>query len=221
MFLEASPTTLSTLALGLVVGIRHAVEADHVAAVSTIVSQRNGWLASSWIGGLWGVGHSAAVLAIGAVVLLTQVRVPVGLERGLELGVGVMLVGLGIAALYGYRARRGTPAASHRHTHGWRAGGRGALLVGLVHGLAGSGALTALVLSSVSSTQLGLLYILLFGIGSTAAMIAMSALISLPARYAAGRFERAGDKVHAIAGALTLLIGVFLIYELATAAASG
>ncbi|HEY0100693.1 MAG TPA: hypothetical protein VGB76_17235, partial [Pyrinomonadaceae bacterium] len=196
----SSLTITSVLAFGFVLGLKHAVEADHLAAVSTIVSERKSLLSSSLVGGLWGVGHTISLLVVGLAVILFQFEISARTAQALEFCVGLMLVALGANALrklkrgghlhlhmhqHGTRQHvhphihDGAPEAdSHTH-HGLRLSAR-PLLVGMVHGLAGSASLMLLVLSTISSPPVELLFILIFGVGSIGGMMLMSALVGLP-----------------------------------------
>ena len=251
-----SITTTSALAFGFVLGLRHAVEADHLAAVSAIVSERKSVLGAAVLGGLWGAGHTAALVAAALAVMLFDLRVSERTALLLEACVGVMLVALGANALR--RLARGgrlhrplstatagastrTPARTtktdlarehgnakaHEHCksekharahHGLRFDSR-TLFVGMLHGLAGSAALMLLVVSTVESRLLGLLYVLVFGVGSAGGMMLMGALVSLPLRLTAARFRRAHLLLRGAAGLFSLGLGLLMIYE--TGAAGG
>lgn len=212
MNVDSAPSVASMLLFGLVVGLRHAFEADHVAAVSAIATQRKSWVGSSLVGGLWGLGHALALFAAGAAVLLLQLRIPAQAELTLELCVGLMLVGLGANAVF--KLVHGDHDHRHaRHAHDLTPG-KGPLLVGIVHGLAGSGALMLLVLATIPSPLLGLAYIAVFGLGALGGMMALSALIALPALLAAQRFERAQAGLRLAAGALSIGVGLLLVYEI-------
>lgn len=212
MSIDSTPSIASMLLFGLVVGVRHAFEADHVAAVSAIATQRKSWVGSSLVGGLWGLGHALALFAAGAAVLLLQLRIPARAELTLELCVGLMLVGLGANAVF--KLVHGDCDHLHaRHRHDL-APGKGPLLIGIVHGLAGSGALMLLVLATIPSPLLGLAYVAVFGLGALGGMMALSALIALPALLAARRFERAQVGLRLAAGALSIAVGLLLVYEI-------
>jgi sulfite exporter TauE/SafE len=228
--LSAAPV----LAFGFVLGLKHAVEADHLAAVSAIVSERKSLWASSLVGGLWGLGHTLALLVAGAVVILFHFRVGERTERVLEFAVGLMLIALGVNALR--KLARGGRLHLHTHRHGGRAHihphihdgapepgphthhglrlGPRPLLVGMVHGLAGSAALTLLVLSTISSPFIGLLYLVVFGVGSAGGMMLMSALFGLPVYLTATRFARANLAVRGLAGLFSLCLGLFTVYQI-------
>jgi sulfite exporter TauE/SafE len=227
--LSAAPV----LAFGFVLGLKHAVEADHLAAVSAIVSERKSLWSSSLVGGLWGLGHTLALLVAGVAVILFHFRVGERTERALEFTVGLMLIALGANALrklarggrlhlhvhrHGGRAHvhphvhDGAPEPGPHTHHGLRLGPR-PLLVGMVHGLAGSAALTLLVLSTISSPVVGLLYLVIFGVGSAGGMMLMSALFGLPVYLTAARFTRAHLAVRGLSGLFSLSLGLFTVYE--------
>ena len=238
-----SITTTSALAFGFVLGLRHAVEADHLAAVSAVVSERNGVLGASLVGGLWGVGHTVSLVAAAVAVILFDVRVSDGAALLLEACVGATLVALGANALR--KLARGGRVHLHFHRHGGREhahphvhdepardeGRAGAhthhglrfdsrtLFVGMLHGLAGSAALMLLVVSTVESRAAALAYVFVFGVGSAGGMMLMGALVSLPMRLAAARFRRANLLLRGAAGLFSLGLGLLMIYE--TGAAGG
>ena len=231
----AAPAGL--LLLGLVTGIRHSMEADHIAAVSTIVATTDGkknLRRAPLLGLLWGLGHTATLFVAGLVVLLLAVTIPEKVSGRLEFGVGLMLIFLGMTALTGFNTRkflRGIAgrgkAHSHKHFHNETGlvhshehrhhndhkHGHKALIVGMIHGMAGSGALMLVVLSTISSVPLGLGYIAIFGAGSIASMAAMSALIGLPFARA-GNYRKVSLLLRYAAAVITLAIGVGLVYEL-------
>lgn len=222
------------LTLGLVFGLKHAIEADHVAAVTAIVSERKSILSSSLVGGLWGIGHTITLFIAGLVVLLLQVRIGERTALALEFGVAIMLIALGANVVR--KLMRGGKVHLHEHTHGkhthvhlhmhsdvpetepdthhgYRLGVR-PVVVGMIHGLAGSAALMLLVLSTINSPLVGLVYILIFGVGSIGGMMLMSALVGVPIHLTANRFTRANFAVRALAGLFSLGYGLFMVYEI-------
>lgn len=237
----ASPSSgaLALLGLGFVFGLKHATEVDHVVAVSTIVSEQRNVLRSALVGGLWGVGHTASLVVVGGVVLALRVAIPERVSNWLEFCVALMIIGLGATAFV--RALRGradvhihrhshdglTHAHIHFHEHGTGHAGVGAshshavsgvgikpFLVGAMHGLAGSAALTLLVLTQIKSAALGLAYLAVFGLGSILGMLLMSGLIGLPFALSARRLSGAGYGLQTIAGALSIAFGLWYAYEL-------
>ncbi len=226
----------SVLGLGFALGLKHAVEADHLAAVSAIASERKSILSASLVGGLWGVGHTISLLAAGVVVIMLRIEISEKTALGLEFCVGLMLVGLGINALrklwrggrlHFHEHRHGGRTHVHPHIHGeeseaaeaethhgLRLSSARPLAIGMIHGLAGSAALMLLVLSSISSPLTAFAYIAVFGIGSIGGMMVMSALIGLPLQLTATRFSRANLAVRALAGLFSLGFGLFMVYEI-------
>ncbi|MCA1591715.1 MAG: hypothetical protein LC754_03495 [Acidobacteria bacterium] len=226
--------TASVLALGFVFGLKHAVEADHLAAVSTIVSERKSLLSSSLVGGLWGVGHTISLLVAGVAVILLRVEIGKRLEMALEFCVALMLVALGANAarklwrggtIHLHTHRHGARAHVHPHLHdaapenephthhGFRIGKR-PLFVGMLHGLAGSAALMLLVLAAIPSPLVGLAYIVVFGLGSIGGMMGMSMLMGLPFRFMSGRFARVDWTLRGAAAVFSLCFGLFMVYEI-------
>jgi ABC-type nickel/cobalt efflux system permease component RcnA len=228
----------SILLLSFLLGMRHALEADHLAAVASLATRSRSLLHTISQGAAWGLGHTFTLLLAGGICLLVSVAIPPRLAHALELGVGIMLLGLGGEVLL--RARRrgvhlhlhrhddgtvhlhahghapgeahGHDHRSHPHAHPHPAGfPRRALLVGLVHGLAGSAALLLLTLSTLSSRWLGLAYILVFGLGSILGMAILSAVIALPLRGTARTLTRAYRAVEVLTGLATVAIGVWVL----------
>jgi MFS family permease len=224
----------SLLALGFVLGLKHAVDADHLAAVSTMASERRSLLSSSLIGGLWGIGHTISLMIAGMFVIVLHFQISETMKQSLEFGVGVMLVGLGVNALR--KLARGGRVHIHVHDHGGHTHahphihegaqkeephthhglkfGARPLLIGLVHGLAGSAALMLLLLTTISSPLVSFLYIGVFGAGSIGGMMIMSTLFALPARFTAKRFAGAEFALRCLAGIFSLSFGLFMIYQI-------
>lgn len=230
---------LSVLGLGLLLGMQHALEADHVAAVSSIVSRKSGLRSISWHGAVWGIGHTLTLLLVAGTCILLKTSISEKTGERLELGVGVMLVGLGAHVLWRLRrdrvhfgahehgdGRRHMHAHSHkhdpkphhhsRHEHEhpenipWRM-----LLVGSMHGMAGSAALVVVTASSITDPWSGLAYVLVFGLGSVAGMGALSAIIAVPLAWTAGSLTAANRTLQAVIGIVTIGVGAHVIYETA------
>jgi len=226
--------SLSVLFLGLLLGIRHATEADHLAAVASLATRSRGLRGTVSQGVAWGLGHTLTLLAVGGACLLVRATIPPRVAAMLEGAVGLMLLYLGADVLLRWRRRRlhvhvhrHADGTVHLHVHGHAPGeahgephehphahGR-ALLVGLVHGLAGSAALLLVTLSTLSSAWLGLAYIAVFGAGSILGMAALSAVIALPLRSgSAGRMLSGWhDGLEAAIGLSTLAIGAWVLYH--------
>jgi ABC-type nickel/cobalt efflux system permease component RcnA len=181
--------------LGVLLGIRHAFEPDHLAAVSTLAAEERSVRGGLFLGALWGVGHSIALLVVGGSLAIIETRMPVRVADGFELLVGLMIIALGLRAIvraihegrtgsvrahsHGELLHSHAAEAPHLHVSRWTLATR-PLLVGVVHGLAGSGALTALVLAELPTVGARLVYIALFGAGSVVGMAMLSALCGLP-----------------------------------------
>lgn len=229
----SEPWSASTLlGLGLVFGLKHALDVDHLAAVATIASEKRTFVQSGIVGAVWGLGHTVALLAVGAVVLLLRLQISDRVAAGLEFGVAAMLVWLGARALWpllrGARLHTHThehdgvlhvhphvhvpEETTHRHDRHQRP-----FAIGLVHGLAGSAALLLIVVASTPSPWLGLAYIVSFGLGSIGGMVAMSALVSVPAVFSADRFAGMNTAVRGAAAVLSIGVGLALGYEIWTA----
>lgn len=214
--------------LGSLLGMRHALEPDHLAAVSTLVSEERSTWQAALLGACWGIGHTFALVIVGAALVVFRAEMPAHFVDLFELFVALMLIGLGLRAIY-QAARQGTAGPVHVHHHGrlvhtHQAGAphihigtwtlaRRPLLVGAVHGLAGSGALTALVLATLPSTAARLAYLGLFGLGSTLGMAVLSGALGWPlARVGARR--GVARTVSFIVGCVSTLLGVAWGYPL-------
>jgi hypothetical protein len=206
-------TILSPLALGLVLGLKHALDADHLAAVSTMATERRSLFASSLIGALWGLGHTLALVVAGVLVLVFHLQIGEPVGKALELCVGFMLIALGVNSLR--KLARGGEGPMHAPRLGARP-----LLVGMVHGLAGSAALTLLVFAAIPSPALGLLYIAIFGIGSIGGMVIMSTLFSLPANLTSLHLAPASIVIRGLASIVSVCCGAFMVYDMALAVMS-
>ena len=246
--LFTSGGVFALLGLGLVFGLKHATEVDHVVAVSAIVSEHRNLLRSTLVGGLWGAGHTASLVIVGVLVLVFRVAIPLPVANWLEFGVALMIIGLGVLGMTRVLRRRadvhlhrhshdgkshvhihfheqgtehrGEAAASNRashsphsaHSHAISRLGFKPLLVGAMHGLAGSAALTLLVLTQIQSVGLGLLYLALFGVGSTVGMLLMSGLIGLPFALSGRRLTRINYGLQTAAGGLGIAFGLWYAY---------
>lgn len=192
---------LTMLGLGFLLGLRHALDADHVAAVSTVVARSSSIWRSGAVGAWWGLGHTLMLMVAGVVVVGFKVVIPEELAQWFEFVVGIMLVLLGVSLARAVlredwhwhvhehdgshhrhlHHHRSTP--DHVHPH-WLDGTFQPFVVGMVHGLAGSAALLLLVVAAVETMTEALTYIAVFGVGSILGMMAVGALISLPLVYA-------------------------------------
>jgi high-affinity nickel-transport protein len=200
---------LTGLVLGLTLGMRHALEPDHLAAVSVLIARHGNSQGGALLGAMWGVGHCLALFAVGVLVAVFDARLPAGLAQGFELLVAAMLLALGGRAVAGaLRAVRvdgdqGSPGPGDGRP--WSAARR-PLIVGLIHGLAGSGALTALVVARLPTMTTRLAYIGLFGIGSLLGMAFLTGILGWPVTRL-GRRGDLGRWLSGATGAFSLLLG--------------
>jgi ABC-type nickel/cobalt efflux system permease component RcnA len=256
-------TLLSLLAFGFFLGMRHATDADHVIAVSTIVSRERSLKGAAIIGGLWGIGHTVTVLIVGGAIILFGVVIPPRVGLAMEFAVGVMLVGLGLFTLASvtrnireqvtyylagahphggsndghlHTHQHGDYIHAHSHGHGGtdhghaeedtpqarldrRLGGLGPyalvrpLIVGVVHGLAGSAAVALLVLTAIRDPLWAVGYLAIFGAGTVAGMMLITSVIAVPLTYGA-RLPNLGTLMRLASGVLSLAFGMYLMFQI-------
>ncbi|HEY2366862.1 MAG TPA: high-affinity nickel-transport family protein [Polyangiaceae bacterium] len=200
----------AVLVLGFALGMRHATDADHVVAVSTIVTRQRSIRAALPIGVAWGLGHTVTILLVGAAIIFFGVAIPPRVGRAMELCVALMLVVLGAinvrSVARGTRAER-TDAAS----------GRGALrpfVVGIVHGLAGSAAIALLVLGAIRSAWWGAFYLGVFGGGTMVGMALVTLVLAVPMAISTRRFERVHRALALATGIGSCAFGLVLAYQI-------
>lgn len=205
---------LLPLFTALIAGFAHALEPDHMAAVTTFVSRRPRPAEAVGFGVRWGLGHSAAIFLVGTVLIVLDLRVPDRVTRGLEFGVGAMLLVLGAMLLWNVlheRAHRlacdaphahaGEPAHEHRH---------GSLWVGVAHGLAGTAPLAAIVaVTMAGSPVLAGAYLLLFGVGTTLAMGIYAVVAGLVFHHAGSRVPALRGTLRAVTALGSAALGIF------------
>jgi hypothetical protein len=207
--------------LGSLLGMRHALEPDHLAAVTTLVGQERNSYRAAFLGMCWGLGHTMGLVVVGAALVLLRSEMPVQIADLFEGLVALMLIALGLRAIALAARQELTPAHMHHrrfavhrhdgapaHVHiGTWTLARRPLLVGAVHGLAGSGALTALVLATLPTTTARLTYMALFGLGSTAGMAALSGLLGWPLARLSGH-QAIARGVSLAVGCISTLLGI-------------
>ena len=207
--------------LGTLLGMRHALEPDHLAALSTLLTGERNIRKAAWLGVYWGIGHTLTLLVAGTLLVVLRADMPAMASDLLACAVVLLLVGFGFRAIY-LSAGQASAGPTHSHVHGARSASapvgrwtlaRRPLLVGAVHGLAGSGALTALVMSTIPSMGARLTYLVLFGVGSTLGMAALSGLMGWPiARVGAhGAVARC---VSLAVGCISIMLGLYWGYPL-------
>jgi hypothetical protein len=254
---NAMTSGLAILAVGFVLGMRHATDPDHVIAVSTIVSRERSIVRAGSIGILWGVGHTLTILVVGAGIILFGLAIPARIGLTMEFSVGLMLILLGVLNLTGAMKwisekfspthPRVTGSHAHVHEHGshihmhWHShapalehhgeslepppwltkkSGLGLfhtlrpLCVGLVHGLAGSAAVALLVLSTIREPRWAVMYLLIFGLGTIAGMMLITAAIALPFSFVGYQFGWLNRGLITGSGLLSLAFGLFVCYHI-------
>jgi len=226
--------------LGLILGMRHSTDADHVVAVSTIVSRQKSIRSAAFIGSVWGLGHTITIFIVGSLIILFGVEIPPRLGLSMEFSVAVMLVLLGVLNLTGVMqkatsyftppiaVRTDIPIAAQSNSgrtkmerwmdnsigrFGWYQCLR-PLVIGLVHGLAGSAAVALLVLSTIHNPVWATGYLLIFGAGTMIGMMCMTTAMAVPLTYAGNRFAHMGQYLGAVSGMVSLCFGSFLVYQL-------
>ncbi|HYZ89036.1 MAG TPA: hypothetical protein VE620_07060 [Myxococcales bacterium] len=218
---EAMFALLTSCWFGFLIGLRHALDPDHLAAISTVIVERPRRRRAAFLGACWGVGHSASLVGAGALLLLFRVSLPDRAAAAFELAVSLMLIALGVRSIRrSLHARQGAPVlhahAGKVHVHASGEGhfhvrsltvARRPFLVGVVHGLAGTGAITALALASMPSVKAALAYIGLFAIGSIAGMALLTGVAGVPIERLVRR-PAAHAAVMAGVGAVSLLVGI-------------
>jgi hypothetical protein len=228
-------TLAAVAALGFFLGVRHATDVDHVVAVTTIICRERTPRGAMMVGAVWGIGHTVTILMVGGAIILFGLVIPPRVGVAMELAVGVMLMVLGAMNLAGATRRihagahAGAPAAGaasaagegSRVAAGARAG-RGRprlmtvfrpLLIGVVHGLAGSAAIALLVLATIRGTARALLYLGVFGAGTIAGMMLLTTAMTLPIAAASRRFGSVERLMARVTGVISLAFGIFLLYR--------
>ena len=225
----------SILLLGFVIGMQHAFEADHIAAVSVLVSRKRSTLEMTRHGAIWGLGHTLSLVVLSGIVLFSPWVLPEAFGPVLEIVVGAVLVALGGRLLWRlwrekvhihiHRHDDGgvhlhahshlhddAPHAQSTHDHAHPAPGWRTLLIGLVHGTAGSAALTIYVAATLESPATGMLYVLLFGLGSILGMALLSTVIALPLRATAKRLTWAHRGLQVAVALVSIAVGCRLAW---------
>ncbi len=232
---------LYTFALGFLFGLRHALDADHIAAVASLATDSKSTNETVRVGIAWGLGHALTLFAVCAVVLVMDIDFPERVAHVVEFFVGLMLVGLGADLIrrlvrdrmhvHGHlhegafhvhlhtHAGEGTHKVSaHRHGHPARLLSR-AVMIGLMHGLAGSAAILLLSVGAAETVTVGLIYVALFGLGSMVGMAVLSFTIAFPLRSAARFATWSLNGVNGVVGTSTVALGAVIMFDTAPALA--
>jgi high-affinity nickel permease len=227
---------LGILILGFFLGMRHATDPDHVVAVMTIVTKQRGVAKAGVIGALWGMGHTLTIFLVGTAIILFKVSIPPRLGLSMEFAVGLMLILLGVLNLTGvlrWLQMRFTPSMVMPQeqstpeivsTEGnWldrnlREMGLyntlRPLVIGTVHGLAGSAAVAILVMTTIADPWWAIAYLLLFGLGTVAGMAAMTTAMAYPIVYTGRKMFRWNQALAVGSGVLSVAFGMFISFQI-------
>jgi ABC-type nickel/cobalt efflux system permease component RcnA len=227
---------VTVVLLGLFLGMRHSTDPDHVVAVSTIVSRQGSIRSSAVIGLLWGLGHTLTIFLVGSAIIVFGVVIPPRLGLSMEFSVALMLILLGILNLTGiikWMTERLTPAQATANAMSSAASSRRVeglvdrfvgklglyqtmrpLVIGLVHGLAGSAAVALLVLSTIKSPFWATAYLLVFGLGTVVGMMIMTTAISAPLVFTGRKFLSLSGHLTTVSGFVSVAFGLFLVYQI-------
>ena len=223
-------TLLSVLALGFILGIKHAIEPDHVIAVSTIASQSKKLWHASLAGVFWGIGHTATLFIIGIILILLKGEIPEKWAMSLEFLVGIMLVYLGVKTIFSFKNihihHHQHDGDDHKHVHSHQNSGEHnhkhqhkkttylqSMFIGLVHGLAGSGAMVLLTMSTVKSIGEAAIYILIFGAGTVIGMLFFTTIIGIPF-VLSKKNKTISRPLGIVTGVISTVFGVYYMYNL-------
>lgn len=219
---------ITSLLLGFTLGMTHALDPDHLIAMGTLAAESRDIRRSALMGAIWGVGHTCALALVGYLVLSLKWTIPLQMAAYMEVLVGTMIVVLGINLLWKtlqpwtvhlHEHDHEETTHSHIHVHGQdheshfhhlRRSRAKVLVVGFVHGVAGSAALTLAVLTTMPSIEMGMIYILLFGMGSIGGMLLMSGLISLPFVLVSQSWHH---NLRVSAGLLAIVFGAYFMWS--------
>jgi len=208
-------SALALMVLGFILGMRHATDPDHVIAVTTIVSGQKSASGAATIGAAWGLGHTLTILVFGGGIILFGWVIPPRIGLSMEFSVGLMLIVLGIMNLTGVTRRMDASRLRRLDSHLGKLAAYQLvrpLVVGVVHGLAGSAAVALLVLTTIRNPAWALWYLFVFGLGTIVGMMLMTAVIVLPFARTDDRFVRLGG-LRVASGLISLAFGLFVAYR--------
>ena len=242
--MDTDSGALAAILLGFLLGLKHATDADHVIAISTVVKEYKNAFKGLWIGISWGLGHTAPLIILGFIILISKDSVMDFYEdiaHYFELGVAVMLILLGLQVYW--NLRRSTlhvhdhahDGSSHLHIHGTHGSADPeyieenhsifsfgkptfrikSFVIGMIHGLAGSAAVMLALLLTIDSTIVGLTYLILFGVGTILSMSIITIALSVPFALSTNH-QRLNTGVSLIAGSGSVLFGLYLMYSILT-----
>ncbi|MFD6209838.1 urease accessory protein UreH [Peribacillus sp. NPDC060253] len=196
---------LLVLAFGFVLGIKHALEPDHIIAVSTIASQSKKIWKSSLAGVFWGIGHTLTLLVFGVILILLKNEIPQAWAMSLEFLVGIMLVYLGVTTIFSWN--------NTQHDHTGRATYLKSMFVGIVHGLAGSAAMVLLTMGTIDAAWQGAIYIIIFGVGTCIGMLLFTTILSIPF-VTSTISKKVNRSLIRLTGVISMVFGIYYMYNL-------
>ncbi|ABF39926.1 high-affinity nickel-transporter [Candidatus Koribacter versatilis Ellin345] len=226
---------ISIIAIGFFLGMRHATDPDHVIAVTTIVTQQRSAKRAAMIGIFWGVGHTLTIFLVGCAIILFNLVIPARLGLAMEFSVSLMLILLGGWNLASFKqAIPGSAGADREHDHSHdhphshetldkldrKLGQRSfyqlvrPLMVGIVHGLAGSAAVALLILATIRNANCAIVYLLVFGVGTIAGMMVITMSIASALRFVGDRFQVFGRRLALVSGIISVAFGLVLAYQI-------
>lgn len=224
---------ITVLILGFLLGLKHATDADHVVAVTTIVTSQKKLVHAALVGAVWGIGHTLMILIVGVALILFHISIPEQAQLFFELFVAVALIILGVLNLsgvshslmhrFGPHQHPHTHDEAHIHPHNHLTDIIGTvglfhfirpLIVGLIHGLAGSAAITLLILGSITDGRMAALYLGIFGLGTITGMMLITTLMGIPILAGSKKFEKFDLIVTRVSGYLSILYGVYFGYHI-------
>jgi nickel/cobalt exporter len=231
---SAGPRWILIAGFGLLLGMRHSTDPDHVIAVTTIVTRLRSFRHASMVGMLWGLGHTLTIFVVGSGIILFGIVIPPRLGLSMEFAVALMLILLGVLNLTGVLswitgryANVSAGAAAADPGFGKAASSLDStisrmgtfqvvrpLMIGVVHGLAGSAAVALLVLATIRNPAWAIGYLLLFGLGTVVGMMLMTAVIAAPVVWSGKNFMRVNRYMYATSGVVSLAFGLFLVYQI-------
>ena len=191
-----------TFITSLMLGMRHATDPDHIAAVTTIVSRERSVGKAAWIGAVWGVGHTITLLLVGGAIIAFKIAFNARLGLSLELSVAIMLIVLGLLNIFDVRANTRGIGASRP------------FFVGVIHGLAGSAGAALLIVPLIDDPRWAALYLFTFGLGTIVGMAVITLTIAVPSLLATAHLPSLQRSLRLASGTVSLVFGIYLAHKI-------
>jgi hypothetical protein len=193
---------LLTFITSLMLGMRHATDSDHIVAVTAIASRERSVLKASWLGAVWGFGHTLTLLLVGGAIIAFKIAFTPRLGLSMEFAVAVMLIVLGLLNLFEIRPRAVSVSTARP------------FLVGVIHGLAGSAAAVLIIVPLIPDPRWAALYLVVFGLGTVVGMTLITISIAAPSFLLASRMTGMQRSLRLASGAVSLLFGLYLVQKI-------